>query len=87
MNIWMIIDLEATCWEDGIMPNGERQSVDTMEIIEIGCAVAKENGELLHSHSITVRPTENPLLRGLKSNGTKTYAKAIHPAPMAALVV
>ena len=33
-----------------------------MEIIEIGCAVAKEDGELLHSHSIQVRPTENPIL-------------------------
>ena len=61
-DIWLIVDLEATCWEDGIMPNGERQSVDNMEIIEIGCAVARESGEILDSRSIFVRPTENPIL-------------------------
>ena len=47
MSTWLIVDLEVTCWEDGIIPNGESQSVDTMEIIEIGCAVAKENGGFL----------------------------------------
>jgi inhibitor of KinA sporulation pathway (predicted exonuclease) len=36
----LIIDLEATCWEYRQTPNGEAQSNDNMEIIEIGCALA-----------------------------------------------
>ena len=80
MNKWLIIDLEATCWEDGIMPNGERQSVDTMEIIEIGCAVAKEDGELLHSLSIPVRPTENPILTPFCSSLTSITQEMVNRA-------
>lgn len=62
MNRWFIIDLEATCWESMVTPEGVLQSVDTMEIIEVGCAFATESGELLDTHSFIVRPTENPEL-------------------------
>ena len=62
MNKWLIIDLEATCWEGMVTPEGVRQSVDTMEIIEVGCAVGTESGALLDSASFIIRPTEMPEL-------------------------
>ena len=58
----LIIDLESTCWDGSVLPNGERQGVDNMEIIEIGCAVASREGELLDSRSFLVRPQEFPEL-------------------------
>ena len=71
MNTWLIVDLEATCWEDGLMPNGEHQSVGTMEIIEIGCAVAKENGGFLHKskkflRELVQRIYDNDIIKGYK---------------------
>jgi len=52
----LIIDLEATCWEHRQAPNGEAQSNDHMEIIEIGCALATQQRELLDTRSFLVRP-------------------------------
>lgn len=60
--VLLIIDLEATCWENQATPSGEHQSVHNMEIIEFGCALAKRNGELLDSRSFLVRPTRFPQL-------------------------
>jgi len=45
----LIVDLEATCWEISLLPSGERQSTENMEIIEFGCALATRAGELLDS--------------------------------------
>ncbi|NLY14466.1 MAG: exonuclease domain-containing protein [Gammaproteobacteria bacterium] len=56
------IDLEATCWADQIDPAGEPQSVQSMEIIEVGCALTTRQGELLDSCSFLVRPTRYPEL-------------------------
>ncbi|WP_303293560.1 hypothetical protein [Marinobacter sp. ST-43] len=35
----LTVDLEATCWDSRLNPEGEPQSVHNMEIIEVGCAV------------------------------------------------
>ncbi|RBP27910.1 inhibitor of KinA sporulation pathway (predicted exonuclease) [Marinobacter pelagius] len=56
----LIVDLEATCWENSRLPSGERQSIGNMEIIEFGCALATRAGELLNSQSFLVRPVRNP---------------------------
>jgi len=58
----LTIDLEATCWEDQVAPDGQPQSVHNMEIIEIGCASATRDGVLLDSSSFLVRPTRYPKL-------------------------
>src|SRR5690554_7139643 len=71
----LIVDLEATCWESSRLPNGERQSIGNMEIIEFGCALATRTGELLDSRSFLVRPVRNPDLsafcRSLDRNSTR----------------
>jgi inhibitor of KinA sporulation pathway (predicted exonuclease) len=36
----LVVDLEATCWENRMAPTGETQSIHNMEIIEFGCALA-----------------------------------------------
>jgi inhibitor of KinA sporulation pathway (predicted exonuclease) len=58
----LTIDLEATCWEDQMAPDGQPQSVHNMEIIEIGCVLATRDGVLLDSRSFLVRPTRFPKL-------------------------
>ena len=42
----LVVDLEATCWEDQTTPAGDAQSVNNMEIIEVGCALATRKGSL-----------------------------------------
>ncbi len=58
----LVVDLEATCWENRRAPNGEPQSVTNMEIIEFGCVLATRHGRVLDSRSFLVRPTWSPRL-------------------------
>ena len=58
----LIVDLEATCWENRGTRKGDPQSIRNMEIIEFGCALATRAGELLDSMSFLVRPAKNPQL-------------------------
>ena len=85
MNTWLLIDLEATCWENKTTPQGERQSVDTMEIIEIGCAVAKKSGELLGERSFIIRPTRNPILSAFCTELTSITQEMVDAASAADL--
>lgn len=55
----LIVDLEATCWENRMAPSGEPQNIHNMEIIEFGCALANRKGELLDSRSFLVKPAKN----------------------------
>lgn len=57
----LVVDLEATCW-DSATPEGQRQSIHHMEIIEIGCALANRSGAVLDEHSFMVRPQRHPVL-------------------------
>jgi len=52
----LIVDLEATCWDD------RPQSVEVMEIIEIGCAIVRLDGQLVAGFGQLVKPTDNPQL-------------------------
>ncbi len=61
-NLLLIVDLEATCWENHIAPSGCWQSVDEMEIIEFGCVIATRIGEVLDRRSFLVRPRVHPEL-------------------------
>lgn len=58
----LVVDFEATCWEDQVTPDGQPQSVHNMEIIEISCALATRDGVLLDSRSFLERPTRHPKL-------------------------
>lgn len=55
----LIVDLESTCWEGSTLPTGEAQSIDNMEIIEIGCVRSDRAGSISDAKSFFVRPTEN----------------------------
>ena len=53
---YVIIDLEATCWETG-------QRLDRMEIIEIGAVLLESScGPVLRTFAAFVRPVESPVL-------------------------
>ena len=77
----LIVDLEATCWESSRLPNGERQSIGNMEIIEFGCALATRTGELLDSRSFLVRPVRNPDLSAFCRSLTGISQAMVNAAP------
>ncbi|MGC5791367.1 exonuclease domain-containing protein [Herbaspirillum huttiense] len=52
----LVVDLEATCSDDGSV------SAEEMEIIEIGACWATEEGVVLHRFQHFVRPLERPVL-------------------------
>lgn len=54
--MYLIIDLEATCWERGQGHRGEN------EIIEIGAVVVDDHREVLGEFQRFVRPVRNPVL-------------------------
>lgn len=59
---FLIVDLEATCW-DGNVPGHERtQIIEDMEIIEFGCVIADRKGTIYDSRSFLVRPVLYSLL-------------------------
>ncbi|WP_075256806.1 3'-5' exonuclease [Herbaspirillum camelliae] len=53
---FLVVDLEATCSDDGSI------SLEEMEIIEIGACWANEWGVILHRFQHFVRPLERPVL-------------------------
>ncbi|HCL38318.1 MULTISPECIES: 3'-5' exonuclease [Marinobacter] len=77
----LVVDLEATCWENRTTPTGEPQNTANMEIIEFGCALANRNGELLDSQSFLVRPTKNPELSEFCTSLTSITQPMIETAP------
>mgnify|MGYP005855269555 CR=1 FL=1 len=58
----LVVDLEATCWEDNVEGTDRRQTVHDMEVIEFGCVVCNKNGTVVDSKPYFVRPQLHPLL-------------------------
>lgn len=58
----LVIDLEATCWEDKVDGLDRRQTLDDMEIIEFGCVLAKPSGAIVDTKSFLIRPVVHPKL-------------------------
>lgn len=78
----LIIDLEATCWEDRLDPTtGQQQSEQSMEIIEFGCALATRRGELIDSQSFLVRPERQPRISELCQSLTGITQDMVDAAP------
>ncbi len=77
----LIIDLEATCWERRVAPSGSLQSVDEMEIIELGCVIATLNGEVLASRSFLVKPKQHPKLSSFCQQLTSITQDMVDNAP------
>lgn len=79
--ILLIVDLEATCWACRQTPDGRGQSIHNMEIIEVGCALATRQGELLDTRSFLVRPTRNPVLSDFCTELTGITQSMVDAAP------
>lgn len=63
LNSILVIDLESTCWEGGVI-EGKTQKEES-EIIELGvCEIKKDNGiyKIADKASIMVKPTKHPVL-------------------------
>ena len=77
----LVVDLEATCWEDQKTPDGEGQGIHNMEIIELGCALATRQGKLLDTGSFLVRPIRNPALSSFCTELTGITQEMVDEAP------
>ena len=77
----LIVDLEATCWESRHTPDGSPQSVDNMEIIEIGCTLANRGGEVFDTQSFLVRPSRYPVLSRFCTDLTSINQSMMDAAP------
>ncbi|MGO1233867.1 3'-5' exonuclease [Marinobacter persicus] len=77
----LVVDLEATCWADRMRSEGEPQSLDNMEIIEFGCALATRQGELLDSRSFLIQPTWNRTLSDFCTSLTSITQAMVDEAP------
>jgi len=58
----LVVDLEATCWQGHLPGTVRRQTVNDMEVLEIGCALATADGNVLDSASFLARPVLRPRL-------------------------
>jgi inhibitor of KinA sporulation pathway (predicted exonuclease) len=72
----VVCDLEATCWEDG-----ETQTIDRMEIIEIGCLLTDFEGNEIDEFECFVRPVQNPVLTEFCTELTKIKQADVDNAP------
>jgi len=77
----LTVDLEATCWDGRYTPDGTAQSIHNMEIIELGCALANRQGELLDTQSFLVRPARNPVLSNFCTELTGITQSMVDAAP------
>lgn len=77
----LVVDLEATCWEDQTTPAGDAQSIHNMEIIEVGGALATRKGNLVDARSFLVRPTRNPVLSDFCTELTGITQSMVDEAP------
>lgn len=63
------------------MPDGQPQTVETMEIIEFGCALATRSGDLLDSRSFLVQPAFRPTLSEFCIRLTSISQQMLSTAP------
>lgn len=75
VEIIIVCDLEATCWDDRPF------SVEEMDIIEIGCALTTLEGEVLDTFSTFVKPTRNPVLSAFCQTLTTIKQADVDHAP------
>ena len=73
----VVCDLEATCWEDG-----ESQTIDRMEVIEIGCVLTDFEGNEIDEFECFVRPTQHPILTDFCSKLTTIRQEDVDNAPL-----
>jgi len=62
MRMYLIIDLEATCWSKDTPEGRIKSNRNENEIIEIGAAIVSHDFQILHSIGFFVKPTINPIL-------------------------
>lgn len=75
MSNYLICDLEATCWDD------RPQTIEQMEIIEIGCVVCSPEGRPISEFSTLCKPVREPLLSTFCTNLTGITQDMVDTAP------
>ena len=75
--LFVICDLEATCWVDG-----ESAPIDEMEVIEIGCVLCDLAGNISDEFTTFVRPTKFPILSPFCTQLTSIRQTDVDNAPI-----
>lgn len=76
-NYYLVIDLEATCWERG------DHRVNKMEIIEIGAVLYDaEKDQIINEFQTFVKPVRNPILSDFCTQLTSITQKQVDSAPL-----
>lgn len=78
---FLIVDLEATCWEGNVPGQSRTQTVDDMEIIEFGCVITDRAGTIYGSRSFMVRPVLHPLLSDFCTSLTSIEQTHVDKSP------
>ena len=71
--MYLIVDLEATCWGKGTNP-------ERMEIIEIGAVLLSDDLEIIDEFSSFVRPVDEPVLSSFCKNLTSIKQEDVDTA-------
>ncbi|AAV83252.1 MAG: exonuclease [Idiomarina sp.] len=85
--LYLIVDLEATCWDGNVEGLDRKQTVDDMEIIEFGCVIAEDNGTVRDYRSFMVRPQSHPNLSEFCTQLTSIAQSDVDAAPVYQSVV
>jgi inhibitor of KinA sporulation pathway (predicted exonuclease) len=80
-NLILVVDLEATCWEENVDGTNRRQNVEDMEVIEFGCVVCDIKGTVIDSKSYFVRPQLHPVLTAFCTKLTSITQSDVDKAP------
>ncbi|MDV6327727.1 3'-5' exonuclease [Idiomarina sp. PL1-037] len=80
--LYLIVDLEATCWDGNVEGLDRKQTVDDMEIIEFGCVIAQLDGAVVDSRSFMVRPQVHPKLSNFCTQLTSITQRDVDSAPV-----
>lgn len=78
----LIVDLEATCWEDKVDGTDRRQSVEDMEVIEFGCVICDAERSVVDSKSYFVKPQLHPKLSEFCSKLISIKQSDVDSAPL-----
>ena len=71
--MYLIIDLEATCWEN-------RRNRENMETIEIGAVLVNKNYKIIAEYQTFIKPIKNPILSEFCQNLTTIRQQDIDQA-------
>ena len=80
--MFILIDLEATCWSNESLEGRIKTNQNENEIIEIGATLVDDNLQIISRLDQFVRPSINPILSEFCTHLTSITQKDVDKAPL-----